>query len=316
MAVGSCMNDTHTPIEPLLETCCEEALVYRDLSKVTIQWWSQTTHFLMRATGATFIEELTADRLRQFFFEGRTQREWSATTYINYFRALNAFFKWCETNGHIEVNPLADLSLPRAPKRVSRSISEEDARLLLDASFSMRYSYRYERFRNHAFISMLLFTGLRLSEALNLGVNDVDFEKNVVTVRAGKWKKDRVVPMLPELRQSVRKYLKERDRLKKQCSKFFVSLRGGDALTASGVRGFVRRLRKATGVNFSPHVLRHTFCTLMANGDVDLLALQHMMGHNNIETTMRYTKMYGSRTRTEILKHPLSGGMRTGRKLS
>ena len=314
MVVGSHMNANQIPIRPLLDACCDEALVYRDLSKVTIQWWSNTTRFFMRATGAKFMDELTAERVRRFFFDGRTKRRWSATTYINNYRALNAFLKWCVKKGHLETNPLNGLETPRPAKRIPRSISEEDARLLLDASFNMPFTYRFVRYRNHAFMSLLLFTGLRLSEALHLGIADVNLEENHVFVRSGKWNKDRVVPLLPDLRRSVRSYLKERERLKKNCPRFFASLRGDAAFTASGVKRTVLRLREVTKIKFTPHMLRHTFCTMMANAGTDLLTLQGWMGHSSIETTMRYITSYGHRSKTEIFKHPLSNAVSTGRR--
>lgn len=300
------MKDTQTAIEPLLDLCCQEGLIYRDLSRFTIQWWKKSIATFMKRTGVRFVEELTPATFRQYFYEGRVRHKWTSATYTNYYRALNVFLKWCLKKGLIFINPLEEIERPRPPQRIARSISEEDAQVLLDVSFNMQYAYRFERFRNHAFVAMLVFTGLRLSEALGLGLNDVDLHDNHVFVRSGKWNKDRVVPILPELRRSVTKYLHERERLKKTCPRFFASVRGNTAFTTSGANVFVRRLKKATGITFSAHMLRHTFCTMMANAGTDLLTLKDWMGHACVETTMRYVKSYGHKSKVEILRHPLN----------
>ena len=176
---------------------------------------------------------------------------------------------------------------------------------LLDYSFQRKYRYRFEAFRNRAVIAMFIYTGLRAKELLSLKVDDVDFDNRAVNVHLGKGNKDRIIPMAGSLKACLIKYMEERERLKRKCGHFFVSVRGDVPYTYSGLKKLIEVIRKATGIKFSPHRLRHTFATLMLEGGCDLFSLQKMMGHSDIKTTTLYLSATVKLLQEQILKHPL-----------
>mmetsp|Transcript_22804 Transcript_22804/g.37936 ORF Transcript_22804/g.37936 Transcript_22804/m.37936 type:complete len:140 (-) Transcript_22804:4435-4854(-) len=131
--------------------------------------------------------------------------------------------------------------------------------------------------------------------------------RNVVSsfVRSGKGNKDRFVPMNQDLAEHLRPYLRERDKLKRQCPYFFVSLKLDQRMGTKAVPRLVGKLRTASGVHFSPHMLRHTFATLMLEGGADIFAISKMMGHSDIKTTTIYLSASASHLQVEVEKHPL-----------
>ncbi len=292
-------------IRNLHEIFCQEEQVLRNISPRTVQWWYHTFDFFARHGQVTRLDQVTSECLRGFFLWGRSTRKWTPDTHLNYYKGIRAFLKWCVQRRFLDENPLDGIPQPRLGKKLPKRISESDLRLVLDTALGMRYTYRFERFRNHAYLSMLACTGLRLQESLSLRVGDVDLDQNLVSVHSGKGNKDRIVPMCRALKMSLLPYMKERKRLHRQCPVFFSSIRGDQPFTASGVKFLVQRLRKATGVNFSPHKLRHTFATLMIENNCDLFALSKMLGHSDIKTTTIYLSASVEHLRSQIQKHPL-----------
>lgn len=135
---------------------------------------------------------------------------------------------------------------------------------------------------------------------------DVDVENLTIFVSQGKGSKDRIIPMSFTLAQSLRKYLEERKRMNKTCAEFFCSLTYNRGFTSHGLKRLVIQLRKASGVKFSVHKLRHTFATLMLEGGCDIYSLSKMMGHSDIKTTTIYLTASAEHLRSQMTKHPLN----------
>lgn len=290
----------------LHQTYCDEGLHFRNLSSRTIKWWRNTFRYFRKRTNANRLEDLTADVFRGFFLDGAIECKWSPDTRHSYYRCLHSFLNWCAKRKYLETNPLAEIDKPKLGKKLPKSISEDEARLVLETILNMRYSYRYEKYRNYAFIATLVFTGLRLSEALNLGTGDVDLQNDIVSVRHGKGNKERIVPIPLKLKSGLQRYLEERNRLKRECARFFTSLRDRP-LTASGAGKIIKRLKRKTKIDFSAHKLRHTFATLLLQAGCDLFTLSELMGHSDIKTTAIYLSTTVARKKEQIMKHPLNG---------
>jgi site-specific recombinase XerD len=152
---------------------------------------------------------------------------------------------------------------------------------------------------------MFIHAGLRKNECLRLTFTDVDTENLTIFVRRGKGNKDRTVPMSYALAQSLKRYIEERKRLNKTCPEFFTSLRENRGFTENGLKHFVDKLVKVSGMNFTIHSLRHTFATLMLEGGCDIYSLSKMMGHSDIKTTTIYLSASVEHLRSQIVKHPL-----------
>ena len=92
----------------------------------------------------------------------------------------------------------------------------------------------------------------------------------------------------------------------KTCPEFFVSLHRNCGFTESGMKNLVVQMRKASGLQFSIHKLRHTFATLMIEGGCDIYSLSKMMGHSDIQTTTIYLHSSIDHLKTQMVKHPLN----------
>lgn len=293
-------------IRLLAQQFYEYSSYIRGYKKQTIRRYYQCIQFFCSTTGIVEVQNITPDVVRNFFIDGRVQRNWKPGTFICYHKSLLVFFRWCIERGCLQTNPVADIELPKNEKRLPPKLTKQEALRLLEVTYNLPYTYRFLRYRNHAVFSTFVFAGLRRSELINLKVTDVDLENLTIFVRQGKGSKDRVIPMSFTLAQTLRRYLEERKRLKKTCPEFFTSLNRNSGFTESGLKRLVERMREASGIKFTIHQLRHTFATLMLEGGCDIYSLSRMMGHSDIKTTTIYLAASAEHLRSQIGKHPLN----------
>lgn len=284
---------------------CQEAEVIRNFRPPTIRGYKNSFKDFLRYTRVESFDHIDTERLRAFLYHGRLDRGWTADTFLHHYKNLRAFLKWCVQRGYMSENPILKIDKPKLEKKLPKRITKQEAQKLLEYSFHRKYSYRFERYRNSAVIAIMIYAGLRSSEALNLKFNDIDLQNNIININQGKGGKDRIVPICLPLRRILLEYLTDRERLKRECVNFFTSLRDRP-FTYNGLKKVIDILRKETGINFSAHRLRHTFATLMLEGGCDLFSLQKMMGHSDIKTTTIYLSATVGHLQEQIRKHPMS----------
>jgi site-specific recombinase XerD len=201
---------------------------------------------------------------------GKLDQGWSAKTIRNRIIALRIFLDWCAKQKIVTDNPARNIDLPRLPKKLPRHLSKEDAIQLLEWAQHYRYVIEAERARAVAILAMFMFTGVRLSELFNLMVQDIQFAESRVFIRSGKGEKDRFIPMNPELVRYLRHYLDARDQRRWNCPFFFASVKSDRQMGTKTIPRLVTKLRDASGIYFSAHMLRHTFAKLMLEGGADI----------------------------------------------
>ena len=278
----------------------------RGHSKATIRRYRQVINRFSALTQVSKVEDVTSDTVREFFLCGRTKYAWKSATFILYHISLKVFFRWCIGQKCIEKNPVDDIEVPKLEKHLPSRLTKQEASKLLEATYNYPYDYKYLRARNHAVFSMFMFAGLRKAELLKLKYTSVDLENMSIFVSQGKGNKDRIVPISLTLAQSLKRYLEERRRLNKTCPEFFASLNRNLGFTDTGLKRLVIKMRKASGIRFTIHELRHTFATLMLEGGCDIYSLSRMMGHSDIKTTTIYLSASTEHLRSQITKHPLN----------
>ena len=143
-------------------------------------------------------------------------------------------------------------------------------------------------------MALLYGCGLRISEALAMNVADLP-DRDAITI-TGKGNKQRVVPVLPIVRETVKHYLKLRPFPAGPKDPLFLGARG-DRLNPGVVQRQVRRLRELMGLpqSATPHAMRHSFATHLLSGGGDLRTIQELLGHASLSTTQRYTEVDGDR---------------------
>jgi site-specific recombinase XerD len=134
---------------------------------------------------------------------------------------------------------------------------------------------------------------------------DIDIENKTLFVQQGKCGKDRLIPLNQSLIEILADYIKERKRMKKCCPYFFTCLNQDMQMGEAAIKRLVFKLREKSNIHFYPHLLRHTFATLMLEGGCNLYALSKMMGHSDIKTTTIYLGASNAHLQEQMCMHPI-----------
>ena len=218
--------------------------------------------------------------------------------------AVRSFFKHQLLLGARKDNPAAELTLPRRPRKLPRTLSPAESERLIDAAVGVTP----RAMRDRALVELLYGAGLRVSEAVGLARSGVDLEARIVRV-VGKGDKERIVPLGRPGADALRRYLAlGRPHLdRRHRPELFLNARGG-ALTRAGAFLILRRLAEKAGLEperVHPHLLRHSFATHLLEGGADLRSVQEMLGHADLSTTERYTHVSDRRRREVYFQaHP------------
>jgi integrase/recombinase XerD len=203
---------------------------------------------------------------------------------------VRRWFRWMVRNNHILNNPASDLDLPRIEKRIPRTIftAEEVERVMVVPDIGTPVGLR-----DRALLETFYSTGVRRAELIRLKLYDVDRERNTLTIRQGKGKKDRMIPIGERALAWVEKYLREARpvlALEPDDATLFLTQYGEpfhpDAMSYL-VRDYVAQAN--LGKSGSCHTFRHTMATLMLEGGADIRYIQQMLGHAELSTTEIYT---------------------------
>lgn len=225
---------------------------------------------------------------------------------------IRIFFKYLTiTNPLLRENPAQNLETPKLNKRLPRYLTLEDSQKLLNASFNNENDKNKER--DFAIITLFLNCGMRLSELVGINISDIKFDDMKLTV-IGKGNKERTIYLNKACVDAINAYLKVRPTNPKKDSKnsdkalFLSSYR--QRISKRTVENVVDRELLNAGLDttkYSTHKLRHTAATLMYKyGQVDIRALQELLGHESISTTEIYTHVDNDQVRSAVESNPLS----------
>ena len=221
----------------------------------------------------------------------------SPTTQALYLARVQRFFAFLARRRLILHDPARALVLPRPDRLPRATLSHSQAQRLMNAThrYNGRWWWPHVETRDHAILELLYGTGIRLGECERLDVADVDLLEGQVMVRNGKGRRDRVVPILARAALALNVYLRDvRPVFLKSPreSALFVTWEGR-RLTSITLRVMVERRAQAAKLPLvvSPHVLRHTCATHLLRGGADVRHVQELLGHAEIDSTMRYTRV-------------------------
>lgn len=232
------------------------------------------------------LSSITTSKIRDFLHQRKAQRLWTNKTFRNNRQYLKSFFNYCVRENYILINPVEKIEKPKIPKRLPRCLNKQQIdKLLLNLDCYEWFNVLEEK-RNKAIIRTFLFTGIRLSELLKLKTNAINFEEYEILIQQGKGRKDRIVPIHPDLMPYLKSYAIVK---KKKITKyFFSSIRSDKPLTEKNLYRIFKVLRRVCRFHFTPHQLRHTFGKLSIEANLNPFKLQSIMGHSSISTTQIY----------------------------
>ncbi len=231
------------------------------------------------------IENKTVHEFRNFL--SRRLNRVSKTSLSREMSSVRSFYKWLERNKIIKNSAISIVSSPKKDKSVPKALDVEETFLVLDEAAKKAKS-KWQGLRDKAICMLLYGSGLRISEALSLNVGDVG-NADCIKIK-GKGNKERIVPVLPQVVESVKKYLKKCPYELKDGEPLFVGARG-DRLSPRIVQRQMQKIRVDLGLsdNLTPHALRHSFATHLLAAGTDLRAIQELLGHSSLSATERYT---------------------------
>ena len=205
---------------------------------------------------------------------------------------LRAFFAWLTRHNHIPADPSSGLETPRGEHRLPvQALSLDEVEAVLDQPDTSTLG----GFRDRTILEVLFATAIRRTEACSLHIHDIDWGRNLIFIRQGKGRKDRVVPLGERAKAWLEVY---RDQVRpqliagKDSPVLFLSRTGQSILPkklSDRVSGYIAAAN--LGKTGSCHLLRHTAATLMLEGGADIRLIQALLGHENLNTTQIYTQV-------------------------
>lgn len=216
---------------------------------------------------------------------------------------LKSFYKFLMLNKNVTKNPLTSIKNPKIKKALPKVLSEEEINTLLDINLNNDFDYR-----NKAMLELMYSSGLRVSELINLKVNDVDLDDSVVRI-FGKGSKERIVPLSQYAVEALDDYINfYRGKLFKHGQNDFLFLNNhGLPMTRQGFFKIIKKLAKEKEIktDFSPHTLRHSFATHLLKNGADLRSIQELLGHSDVSSTQIYTHITNKRLQNNYVEfHP------------
>lgn len=222
---------------------------------------------------------------------------------------LKTFFNYLtvKTN-QLEINPAQNLESPKLDKRIPKYLSLDESRDLLNI---VHNEDNRNNERDYAIITIFLNCGIRLAELVNINISDINFNDNKLNV-IGKGNKERTIYLNKACIKAIEDYIKirPRDAVKNDSRDALFLSERRERISRRTVQYVVKRELQKAGLDitkYSVHKLRHTAATLMYQyGNVDIRALQELLGHESISTTEIYTHVDNSQVRAAVESNPLA----------
>ena len=239
-----------------------------------------------------------SDYLQQLEQDGR-----SAATISRTLASLKNFYAYLVSSGFCEKTPVADIHIDRGEKKLPQILSGREIELLL----SQPLCVDAKGFRDKAMLEVMYATGIRVTELIDLDIDDVNLEMGVVKCTAAK--KTRMIPLYPAALRALTIYIRDiRESMLAASDEtaLFVNV-NGSRMSRQGFWKILKHYQAAAHIEkeITPHTLRHSFAVHLLENGADLNSLQELMGHCDISSTQMYTQLINQKLNKVYKKcHP------------
>ncbi|WP_336128427.1 tyrosine-type recombinase/integrase [Mesoflavibacter sp. CH_XMU1422-2] len=275
----------------LLQSFLDYLLLEKNYSELTIKAYGKDIQsfldFLKEEYKNENLKEVNYAQIRSWIIQMVNQNI-SNRSINRKISSLNSFFKFLIKTEYIKTNPLAKHKALKTSKKVQMPFSEEEINSVLN---KISHADSFEGVRNKLIIELFYATGIRRIELINIKVKNIDLESKIVKI-LGKRNKERVIPLLNMLVDSIKTYLEKRKSLEKIEDEDYL------LLTVKGVKLYETLVYRiineyfslaSSKVKKSPHILRHSFATHLLNQGAELNAVKELLGHSSLAATQVYT---------------------------
>ncbi len=216
-------------------------------------------------------EQITTDDVKSYMAEKLTDK--SSSTIIVFLSAIRYAFGTI-----LEKDITINIKRPKREKKIPSVLTKEEVKKLFNS---------FQNKKSKLLVSLIYACGFRVSELINLKINDLDFENKIGHVRQAKGKKDRIFNIPAFLLKDLQKQTKKQ---KEQNQKYLFT-GPKESLSDRNIQKIVRLAAKRVGINkkVSPHTLRHSFATHLLEDGIDIRKIQELLGHADLSTTQIYT---------------------------
>ena len=271
----------------------EEDLLRKLETELKIRGFSQETVKAYRRHSTSFLKYankspdfVSEDDIKAYLAYLISDKKLSASSVALVRSSLLFFFNQVLGKG------FSSIKTPKIQRNPPAVLSKAEVKALIDACANKK---------SKLLVQLLYSSGLRVSECINLKIEDLDFDEGICIVKQGKGKKDRATLLSETLEVEIRSYLKAKD----YSSGLLFRNKQGSALTVRNAQKIVSSAAKRAGIKkiVTPHKLRHSFATHLLDAGVSIRVIQELLGHSNLQTTQIYTRV--SKEHIKSVKSPL-----------
>ena len=253
-------------------------------------------------TGITDLKKVNRDTVSEYLHHMGDQGK-SPATITRSAASIRSFYNYMMQAGRVKANPAKAVTTAKVERKCPEILTNREVELFLEQP----KCEDEKGFRDHAMLELLYATGIRVSELIDLNVEDVNLELGILKCASAK--KSRVIPLYPAALRALSVYLKEVrllmvDDPREQA--LFVNV-GGARMSRQGFWKILKSYQEKAGIekDITPHTLRHSFAVHLLENGADLGSLQELMGHSDISSTQMYTHMVNQKLKSVYEKcHP------------
>ena len=258
----------------------------KNLTELSISSYEKKiVHFYAFMDKSNQVNEITSEVIDNYILWLRENSEANDITINSYLRTVRAFVYYCQECGYVA--PFK-IHLIKADKEVKETYTSEELARLLEEPDTQSFSV----YKTWAFENFLLGTGCRISTALNVKIEDIDFINGLITYRKTKNRKQQIVPLSKSLERVLHSYLEIRGG---EPSDYLFCNEYGAKASERTYQQLVRRYNLKRNVNTtSCHSFRHTYAKLAVMNGMDCFRLQRMLGHSSLTVTKEYVELFGN----------------------
>lgn len=258
----------------------------RNLSEHTRNHYERDIQQLISLSKPTKLENIKPIDIRKYVAM-LNSKGLSGKSIARCLSSWRGFFNYLVHQAQFKHNPVVGIKAPKTAKTLPKPLSKEQAKQLVNIDPTDDLAVR-----DHAILELFYSSGLRLSELVNLDIDDIDFNEGTLEV-TGKGNKTRIVPFGEHAQKALQQWLALRSTFAKNHDDAVFMSKQGQRISGRAIQYRIKQwsIKQGVNANLHPHMLRHSFATHVLENSGDLRAVQEMLGHANISTTQVYTHL-------------------------